>query len=51
MRVIWRLALTLGVLAALAESMTPEPAQVVVFAALLLVLVALVRLADLGGER
>ena len=51
MRVIWRLALTLGILAALTESATPAPAQLVVLLALGLVLVALVRLADLGGER
>ena len=51
MRVIWRLALTLGILAVLAESATPVPAQIVVLLALGLVLVALVRLADLGGEQ
>lgn len=51
MRVIWRLALTLGVLAAIAEAATPQPAQIVLLLALVLVLVALVRLADLGGER
>jgi hypothetical protein len=47
----WRTVLAVGVLVAFAEAATPTPSQGVLLLALLLVLAALLALADLRGEQ